>query len=57
MDVLISSELFYGILVSLGQLCKAFPSLWDQGIHCPLPIKHVGWEGLSRVLAVSAYSG
>ena len=27
------ADLFHGLLVSMGQLCKAFPSLWDQGIR------------------------
>ena len=32
-DMEMRADLIHGLLGSMGQLCKAFPTLWDQGIH------------------------
>ena len=33
MELEVIADLFHGSLVSIGQLCKAFPSLSGQGVH------------------------
>ena len=51
MDMDIPADLSHGLLMSMRQLCKACPSVWDQGIHLYLPTKHVGRKrGLSAVV-------
>ena len=44
-----TADLFHGSLGSMGQLCKAFPSLWGQGVHLFMAnIACVGRGGLLR---------